>query len=134
MGMTLWYKGVFAKRHDRSDKTVVVDFDGTICEDNKFPGFGKPMPGVKEALDRLKEAGLDIVILSCRFDPNSPKMMEEQKRKMAEWLDEHEIPYTRIDEGTEGKVQGLCYVDNKALHYEGGNDWERICKEILSLR
>jgi hypothetical protein len=132
--MAIWYRGVFAKRHDRGDKTVVIDFDGTICEDDCFPGFGKPMPGVKEALDKFKEAGLDIVVLSCRIDPTAPRMMREQKRLMEEWLEEHEIPYTRIDEGVEGKVRGLAYVDNKALHYKGGNDWDRICKKVLSLR
>ena len=128
--MAIWYKGVFAKRHDKGEKTVVVDFDGTICEDGKFPGFGKPMPGAKEALTRLRDAGLEVVILSCRIDPTS-KSMDRQKSEMEKWLKDNGIPYARIDEGTEGKLHGLCYIDNKAWRYKGGDDWDRICSRIL---
>ncbi len=44
---------------------VVVDLDGTICE-HRYPAFGEPIAGAKEALQRLKAAGFWIVIHTVR--------------------------------------------------------------------
>jgi len=44
---------------------IVIDFDGTICE-HKFPDTGEPTPGVKEALETLKNTGFQIIIHTYR--------------------------------------------------------------------
>lgn len=129
--MNLWYKSVFAKRE--SDKTLVVDFDGTIAED-KYPDIGSPLPHAKDALSSLKEAGFTIVIFTCRLtrnDGRSSGEADKQKEKIENWLKEHEIPYDRIDDGRNGKPHAKFYIDNKNIEYRGGSDWERICSLIL---
>jgi len=46
---------------------VAVDFDGTIVESD-YPNIGKPIPYAIESLKRMKEAGIRIVIWTCRHD------------------------------------------------------------------
>ena len=115
-------------------KTVVVDFDGTIAED-QFPSIGKPMPGVKKALQRLVDAGYEIVVFTCRTTcdkGHTRAEAEEQKQNITEWLDENDIPYTKIEDGFDGKPRALFYIDNKNLEYHGGSDWEHLSSYILS--
>jgi len=116
-------------------KTIVVDFDGTIAEDVPPPAIGRPMPGVKRALQRLVDAGYEVVVFTCRMTCDKGRTRadaEEQKQSITEWLDENEIPYTKIDDGFDGKPKALFYIDNKNLEYHGGNDWEHLSSYILS--
>jgi len=131
--MSIWYQSVFANKK-KSDKTLVVDFDGTLAGDT-YPEIGAPLPHVKESLSALKEAGFEIVIFTCRLAKNDgrpDKDISEQKKQIESWLKDHEIPYDRIDDGQNGKPHALFYIDNKNIEYRGGNDWERICSLILS--
>lgn len=45
---------------------VGVDFDGTITTTNEFPRIGKLRPGIKELLLRIKAAGHEVVLTTCR--------------------------------------------------------------------
>jgi hypothetical protein len=129
----VWYAGVLASKR-KHDKTLVIDFDGTIAED-KYPYIGKALPGAKEAIRKLKDAGYEIVIFSCRTTKNDGKPeaeVAEQKERMADWMRENDIPFDRIEDGRDGKPHCLYFVDNKALHYGGNDDWESICQYILS--
>lgn len=131
--MAIWYKNIFAESTKRP-KCVVVDFDGTIARD-KYPDIGSPMPSVKESLQKILDAGYEVVIFSARLHKNDGRPAgtpKEQKNKMEAWLKEHEIPYTRIDDGYDGKPHCDFIVDNKALHYGGDDDWESVTKFILS--
>ena len=47
---------------------LVIDFDGTTCE-RKFPDIGEPMPGVKEALETLKNRGFELSFTSAERHP-----------------------------------------------------------------
>lgn len=130
---SLWYKSVFAERKD-SDKVLIIDFDGTIATD-KYPDIGRPLPGVKEAMQRLKDAGFEIVIYTCRLTKNDGRPdaeIAEQKKKIAGWLEENGVKYDRIEDGRDGKPHAKFYVDNKALHYGGDDDWDSISKYIIS--
>ncbi len=94
---------------------IAVDFDGTICE-HAFPECGELKPGAKKVLDLLSKQ-FDIVISSCR----TSKMFEHEGgkyvREMIRFLKEHEIPYSRIDGGDEGKIVADAYVDDKAIRF-----------------
>ena len=52
---------------------ICIDFDGTIAEWGKYPEPGPPTPGVKEALQKLKDKGLEIVVLSARTSDEMSK-------------------------------------------------------------
>ena len=49
-------------------KTIMVDLDGVICtEERTFERpLAEPMPGAREALQRLRDAGHSIVIYTAR--------------------------------------------------------------------
>jgi ribonucleotide monophosphatase NagD (HAD superfamily) len=131
----MWYSGVFAQR-SRRRRTLVVDLDGTIAhEEHEELKANEPMEGVREALQRLSDAGYEIVIFTCRMNRKDrpPYVMALQKAAIEDWLKSHQIPFDRIDEGYEGKPRGDFIIDNKALQYNGHpNDWENICNYVLS--
>jgi hypothetical protein len=129
-----WYKGVFAQKEDRKP-TVIVDFDDTVARD-AYPDIGEPCPGAREALSRLVDAGYDVVLYTCRMarnDGRPPGEADKHKRMIAEWMEGNGIPYTRIEDGLEGKPRADAYIDNKAIHYGGGEaDWDSIAAYVLS--
>jgi len=56
-----------ASRHPSLRVYIVgCDFDGTVTETNEFPRIGKLRPGIKELLLRIKAAGHDVVLTTCR--------------------------------------------------------------------
>ncbi|HUS51794.1 MAG TPA: hypothetical protein VMZ91_16620, partial [Candidatus Paceibacterota bacterium] len=90
---------------------------------------GPPTPGVKEALQELKDQGYDIVIQSARTSDvmsKNPIDKEMQKRRMVEYLDEHEIPYDFVSKGDKPPAQ--FYIDDRGVEFNG--DWAEVLKRI----
>ncbi len=54
----------FGRRRAQMSITLCVDFDNTI-----IGGNNKPLDGVKDALQRFKDKGWEIIISSARLDP-----------------------------------------------------------------
>lgn len=51
-----------------SRRTVIgLDFDGTVVEDH-FPNIGEPLPHAIRVLQRMCDAGMILVLWSCRED------------------------------------------------------------------
>lgn len=109
--------------------TICLDFDGTISEWAKYPEPGPPTPGVKEALQELKDMGFEILILSARTSDEMSKHpidKEMEKRRMEEYLDEHEIPYDVVLKSD--KPVAMFYIDDRALEFHG--DWEDVLRKV----
>lgn len=109
-------------------KIVVVDFDGTIAE-FAYPAIGSPKAGVKEALQKLKDMGYEIKILSCRTDSELHKYpidRQEQVRMMEVYLKEHEIPYDIVL--NKDKPIAEWYIDDRAIGFR--DNWEAVVEEI----
>jgi predicted mannosyl-3-phosphoglycerate phosphatase (HAD superfamily) len=117
--------------------TVVVDLDGTICE-HRFPAFGEPIAGAREALQRLKEAGYWIIIFTVRtssyyqsvglYNPevNSPEAVSA-------YLEQHQIPFDEI--WKHDKPPAMVYIDDRALRLEGDrkrSNWSKLVDVLLS--
>jgi predicted phosphatase len=110
------------------EKVCCVDMDGTICE-FAYPDFGEPQPGVKEALQKIKDMGYEIEILSCRTNHELKKYpidRQEQVRMMEEYLNKHEIPYDRVL--NKDKPLAIWYIDDRAIGFR--DNWEDVVKEI----
>ena len=115
--------------------SIVIDLDGTIArEDSEDLMANEPQPGVQKALQRLRDAGFEVVIFTCRTNKGHPREdFGDHVEEIEEWLDKNGVPYDKIDEGYEGKPFGVAYVDNKAIHYDGGvADWEKVVNLIMS--
>ena len=115
---------------------VVVDLDGTICE-HRYPAFGEPIAGAKEALQRLKAAGFWIVIHTVRTasswqaaetyvpEVNSPEAVST-------FLQRHQIPYDEI--WMHDKPFAVAYIDDRGLRLTGNrltSNWHEIADALL---
>ena len=114
--------------------SIVIDLDGTIArEDSDDLMANEPEPGAREALQRLKDSGFEVVVYTCRTNSRSAQDVDAEASNVKEWLALHEIPYDRIDLGYEGKPHAQAYIDNKAMRYDGGAaDWDSIVEAILA--
>jgi hypothetical protein len=116
--------------------TVVVDLDGTICE-HRFPAFGEPIAGAREALQRLKHAGFWIIIQTVRtssyyrtvgmYQPevNSPEAVSA-------YLERHQIPFDEI--WLHDKPVAMAYIDDRGLRLVGDrkrSNWQDIVEFLL---
>lgn len=125
---------MFSAKAQANKPAAVIDLDGTIArEDSRDLMANEPEPGAREALQRLKDAGFEVVVYTCRTNSRSTPDVEGEASNVKEWLDRHEIPYDRIDLGYEGKPHAQVYIDNKAMRYEGGAaDWENVVDAIMA--
>ena len=113
---------------------VAVDFDGTIAEyDDGWEGkgiFGKLLPNVKEALDKLYNSGIEISIYTCRGN--------DEIWDIVKYLEDNDVPYhfvytnPRQPDGTSDvKIMADWYIDDKGISAAEG-DWDGIVDTILN--
>lgn len=112
---------------------VVVDFDHTISDTVGLFEMGDPMPGAEEALFAIKDMGLGIIIQSCRTSPalsHSKTIAErhEQLVLMTDFMRKNSLPFDEIDDGSNGKRFGLCYIDDRGISFQG--DWSLVLQRV----
>ncbi|HDY86677.1 MAG TPA: hypothetical protein ENH82_01005 [bacterium] len=110
------------------DKIAIIDFDGTLCK-FEFPKVGPPEPGVKRAIERLKEKGYTIKIHSCRTaeywgDANERRIHIELILK---FLADNDIPYDELIVDMDKPIADV-YIDDRAIRYNG--NWENIVDKL----
>jgi len=115
---------------------VVVDLDGTICE-HRYPAFGEPIAGAKEALQRLKAAGFWIVIHTVRTSSSwqatetyAPEVNSPEA--VSTFLQRHQIPYDEI--WMHDKPFAVAYIDDRGLRLTGNrsaSNWHEIADALL---
>lgn len=121
-------------------KAIVIDFDDTIVVPD-YPGVKAIKPGAKEALQAFRDMGYQIIISSCRacgwnwecYYGDAPFLHAAERPAfihMKRFLDENEIPYDILDDGSKGKPSGAFYVDDKAVPYR--NNWSEIVEYVRS--
>jgi hypothetical protein len=102
----------------KNDKTICIDFDGVLAKYGGWKGedhFGEPIEGAKEFLEKIKSAGLDIVIFTTR-NPD----------KVREWCRENDFPEPR--EVTNIKIPAPVYIDDRAIKFEG--DFSKLISDL----
>lgn len=90
---------------------VCIDFDGTLVN------MDKALPGAKDAVNLLREAGHRIIIYSA----NKPEWI-------AHVLDNNDIRYDRIWDQP-GKPPHDILIDDKGYHFRGS--WTQELPDIL---
>jgi len=111
-------------------KYVCVDLDGTIAQYKGWldeTHFGEPIPGAKEALERIRVEGWKIIIFTTRGN----------RELIKAYLEKHAIPFDHINENpnqppgtSKGKPVATAYVDDRGIQFNG--DWARTTEEILN--
>ena len=113
-----------------TEKIAVIDFDGTLCK-FAFPDVGPVEPGVREALETLKDAGYVIKIHSCRTATywNKPVERGIHIHMIYEFLHEHDILYDElIIDPTMDKPLATVYIDDRSIEYN--NNWLEIAERL----
>lgn len=104
-------------------KTIAFDFDGVIHRYSKGWDDGsiydKPVDGIKETIDQLREEGFEVVIYSTRA--KSTTGIQDMKK----WLKKYKI---EIDDIATDKPIALMYVDDRAVPFNG--NCETLLKNI----
>ena len=98
-----------------SKKTIVFDFDGVIHSySSGWQGLTNipdpPVPGIKEAIDDLREAGYEVIVVSTRCADLDGTMA------VHEWLKKHSI---EVDDIRKEKPPAICYIDDRAICFDG---------------
>ncbi|MAF34524.1 hypothetical protein CMO91_01635 [Candidatus Woesearchaeota archaeon] len=96
-----------------------LDFDGVLAEYHGYKGrgvFGKPMPGVKQFLERIKKAGIGFVVITTR----------KESKLVKEWFVKNDLPLpSKI---TNQKVSASAYVDDRGITFTG--DFDKLVKDL----
>lgn len=96
-------------------KTVVFDFDGVIHSyTSGWQGEANipdpPVPGIKEAIEEIREAGYEVVVLSTRTSTL------EGCKAVYSWLEYYEI---EVDKVCSKKPPAIVYIDDRAICFDG---------------
>ena len=103
-------------------KTLAVDFDGVIHRYSKgFQGlenaYDPPMEGAIEVLQRLKDKGYVLKIMSSR-----PALVIE------EWLEKYEMSGL-FDAVSNSKFAATVYIDDRGFHF---TNWESVEEKLAA--
>ncbi len=113
--------------------TIAIDFDRTIARTDNFVIAGE-VPGAKEAICKLKEAGHYIIINTCRT--------EDTLLDAINWLLRQGIPFDRVNDNepvnveaygsNSRKIYADVYVDDRQVG--GLPAWSEIYEYITDLK
>ena len=97
------------------DKVIAVDFDGTLFEKKRFPGFGAPNLGLIATLRFLqKKRGCKLILWTCREGADL-----EMALTACGGVGLH---FDAVNEGLPGengtsrKISADIYIDDKAVN------------------
>jgi len=108
-----------------NNKTLAIDFDGTICKKQAY-GLGviwqKPNEGAVEHITKLRKDGYNIVIYTVRLSPDrngNKAEIETKRQRIADWMELYEIPY---DDIVGYKPDAIAYIDDRAIRFTNWQD------------
>ena len=113
-----------------SKQTVVFDFDGVI---HSYVSGWKgtdcipdpPVKGIKEELQRIQEAGYEIVVVSTRCKT------QVGRDAIEDYLTKHEMR-KYVDNICAEKPPAVVYIDDRAIKFDGHP--ETLLEQIQSFK
>ena len=109
-------------------KTVVFDFDGVIHSyTSGWKGEANipdpPVPGIREAIQNIRESGYRVVVVSTRCCTDSGM------RAVCHYLRNHGIT---VDDIMSEKPPAVCYIDDRAVCFDGHP--ETLLEKIVTFK
>ena len=102
-------------------KTIVIDLDGTLCEQTaggKEYFTAKPIQPMIDKLHEYAAAGWRIVIYTARgmnqFRGRLDRIEDEYREGTEQWLEDNHVPWDWL---VFGKMPGDLYVDDKGASF-----------------
>ena len=96
-------------------QTIVFDFDGVIHSySSGWKGVDvipdPPVPGIKEAIDEIRAAGYEVIIVSTRC------ATQEGAEAIGKYLSKYNIC---PDDIRKEKPPAIVYIDDRAICFDG---------------
>jgi len=92
---------------------IAVDLDGVLAEyhgHGEQEGLGAPLPGAREFVEQLAEAGWVVIVCSRNHDPED----------VAIWLSENQFRgVSAVAPAAAGAVDATVFLDDRALRFNG---------------
>ena len=105
-----------------SEKVIVMDIDGTLCEiKSKEQSYLDVIPkfNILEKLNKMKQEGFYIILYTSRqmrtYDGNIGKIYANTGKILFQWLEKYDIPFDEIYFGKPWCGKNGFYVDDKAI-------------------
>ncbi|MBM6876118.1 capsular biosynthesis protein [Fusobacterium mortiferum] len=105
-----------------SEKVIVMDIDGTLCEiKSKEQSYLDIIPkfNILEKLNKMKQEGFYIILYTSRqmrtYDGNIGKINANTGKILFQWLEKYNIPFDEIYFGKPWCGKNGFYVDDKAI-------------------
>ncbi len=102
-------------------KTLVIDLDGTLCEQTAGGEeyfTARPLQPMIDQVKEYKAAGWNIVIFTARgmrqFNGDMREAFIHYGMKTTRWLREHDVPFDVLQFG---KPSADMYVDDKGVDF-----------------
>lgn len=94
---------------------IAVDFDGTLCDDSKFPLIGKERLEVINWVKNQKQLGNQIILWTCREGQYLIDAIEWCKKRGLYFDSINEnIPFLKYNLFGQHKILADIYLDDKA--------------------
>lgn len=110
-------------------QVLAIDMDGTLLKYDGWKGdahYGEPNPGMREVLQKVRDAGWLIVIWTTRGSDGA----------IRNHLAKHNIPFDYVNKNPGGppskspKIFADVYLDDRAIRFEG--ETEGLADRILT--
>jgi hypothetical protein len=101
--------------------TIAVDLDGTIAEYDGWKGekhFGRPKPYAHEALQKMRQMGMKVIIHTAR----------KHKGLVKQYLESENLPYDKIARNIDGKPIADVYLDDKGMKFK---NWIQAMTDVM---
>jgi hydroxymethylpyrimidine pyrophosphatase-like HAD family hydrolase len=113
-----------------NNKTIAVDFDGTIVE-NRYPKIGKPILFALETLLHLQKDGHLLILWTYRSGRELQEAVEFCKQKgIVFYAVNKSYPEELYDESLSRKIQADIFIDDRNIG--GLRGWGEIYHELSS--
>ncbi len=116
--------------NEEESKTISIDFDGVIHNDNLgwHDGtiYGSPIEGSLNPIKKLAEK-YTLILFTAKAKPDRPLVNGKTGTELVwEWLEKYEVKDC-FKEITAEKPRCLFYIDDKAIRFF---DWEQALKDV----